>query len=340
MISPWSNKKIMRIKDIQKALQEEKPYRFKQAKEAVYHQYISSWDEATGLSKFLRAKLKEVAPLEIRGELTGSLDGKTSKALISFGSDRVETVLMRHPDRNTVCVSSQVGCAMGCQYCRTGQIGLKRDLVADEIVGQVLFFARLLKRENKQVTNVVFMGMGEPLANYSEVMQAVRVLNQEMGIGARRISVSTVGLSERIKDLAREPEQINLAVSLNAPDDALRSRLMPVNRAHSIKNLMAALREYIDKTHRKVMIEYIMLKGVNDDTTQAHALAELLERKLKSHYVVNLISYNPTETFAPSDEQTIKKFADTLKRHDVPIVQRYKFGRDIKAACGQLAGES
>jgi len=300
---------------------------------------VSDWDEVSNLPRELKEKLKQKAPLEIQGEVQESESSNTAKAVIFLADqERVETVLMKHKDRNTVCVSTQIGCSLGCDFCLTGRSGLVRNLRAEEIVSQVLFFARRLKEAGEQVTNVVFMGMGEAFLNYAEVMKAVRILNQDMGLGARKISISTVGIVEGIKKLAGEPEQVNLAVSLHAPDNELRNKLMPVNKKYPLEKLLPAIRGYIEKTNRKVMIEYLMLQGVNDSPNQAREFAELLQKNLPSLFMVNLISYNPTERYGSSSASAIGKFKEILQQeYKIDTVQRYKFGRDIKGACGQLA---
>jgi 23S rRNA (adenine2503-C2)-methyltransferase len=259
----------------------------------------------------------------------------------------VETVLMKHTDRrNTICVSSQIGCPLGCLFCVTGTMGFKRNLNVSEIVEQVLFFARYLKKSaqggsasgGKNITNVVFMGMGEPFLNWENVSQAIQILNDDncFGIGARKISVSTAGITEGIAKLIQDFPQINLAISLHAPDDKLRGELMPVNKKYSIAKILEAVDKYIEKTNRKVMFEYVMLKGINDSEEQAKKLARLLKRPL---YMVNLIAYNPNGRFEPSPAEKIKKFKAILEKSGIFTTQRYRFGTDIEAACGQLAGK-
>ncbi|MBI4101644.1 MAG: 23S rRNA (adenine(2503)-C(2))-methyltransferase RlmN [Candidatus Nealsonbacteria bacterium] len=260
-----------------------------------------------------------------------------SKAILSLADDlKIESVLMRHSDgRNTVCVSSQVGCPLGCLFCATGKIGFKRNLDVWEIVRQVLFFARLLKKESKRVSNVVFMGMGEPFLNYENVLEAVRVLNDKEGlnIGARHISISTAGLVEGIEKLAKENLEVNLAISLHAPKDAQRLSIMPIAKRYSIKEVLRAVDNYIKLTRRRVMFEYIMIKGFNDSEEDAKALARLAKKPL---YFINLISYNPTGDLKPSSGATIEKFKKILEREGIGVTQRYRFGQDLKAACGQL----
>lgn len=329
----------MKLGQLNKILQEEPSFRHKQVREAVFKKLVHDWKEATNLPDELKEKLARVLPLEIKGEVLESEKTGTVKAVVSLGDgNKVETVLMRHGGRNTVCVSTQVGCSLGCDFCLTGQGGFIRNLEAEEMVSQVLFFARRLKPEGEQVTNVVFMGMGEAFLNYDELIKAVRTLNTDMGIGARRMSISTVGITEGIKKLAQEPEQVNLAVSLHAPNNELRNKLMPINKKCPLERLLPVIRGYIEKTNRKVMIEYLMLKEVNDSPAQARQLAELLKKELPSLFMVNLISYNPTDKYGSTSSAGIKKFKDILENeYGIETVQRYKFGRDIKGACGQLS---
>lgn len=329
---------LSRLKEV---LEKEPKFRYKQIYEAVYKQFISSWREVGNVPKALIEKLEESCPLEIEAEISESQDKDTVKAGVNFGNETVETVLMRYKGRNTVCVSTQAGCNMGCDFCATGKLGLTRNLSYLEMVQQVLLFEKYLKDKEEKVTNVVFMGMGEPMTNYEEVIKAVRFLNDPdfFNIGARKISISTVGVVEGIKKLAKEDLQVNLAVSLNTASDDLRSSLMPINKRYNISKLLDAVADYIEKTHREVMIEYIMLQEVNDSVNQAYKLTSLLKERLGSHFKVNLIEFNPTQGYKGSSPQQIEKFRGVLESQGVKVIQRYKFGRDIKAACGQLVGE-
>jgi 23S rRNA (adenine2503-C2)-methyltransferase len=329
----------MEIKKLNTIAGDLPPFRVRQIREAVYVRLISDWDEATSLSKEMRARLKQELPLLVKGRVQFSAGGKTQKAVIELvDGQQIEAVLMAHRDRNTVCVSSQVGCALGCDFCLTGRMGFSRNLTASEIVDQVLFFARRLKKQDKRVTNVVFMGMGEPFMNYDEVIRAVRIINREMGLAARKISISTVGVIPGIERLAEEPEQVNLAVSLHTADNGLRSRLMPVNRRYSLNMLMESVNDYLRTTGRKVLLEYVMLKDINDSPGHAQELARLVRQNLKGPVTVNLIAYNSTDKYKASSAGTIQKFRNILSREKIETVQRYSFGRDIKGACGQLFG--
>jgi len=346
----------MFLQNIEKILSNEPKFRLKQANQAIYVDLISSWDKATIFPNGLREKLNKEYPLEIKAKLLEEKDGKSAKALIYLKDElKVETVLMRHKGRNTVCVSSQVGCPMGCTFCATGNIGFERNLNWEEIIMQVLYFARYLKKIDEKIDNIVFMGMGEPLLNYEEVIATIRILNNKdkFNIGSRKISISTCGIPEGIRRLIEEDKQFNLALSLHAPNDRLRSQLMPVNINYPIDKIMNALKEYIKETNRKVMIEYVMLKDINDSQDMARELARLLKNKLKNLFFVNLISYNKfaegadqpageagkTGKFEPSEEKQVGKFRKVLEDLNITVTERYRLGRDIKGACGQLAGK-
>ncbi|MBI4733874.1 MAG: 23S rRNA (adenine(2503)-C(2))-methyltransferase RlmN [Rubrobacteridae bacterium] len=330
----------MNLENLLSILQNEPKYRLSQIKKAVFSELAEDWNKVTTLPLSLREILRIECPLDINYVLQKSKDGTTVKALITFADgEKAESVLMRHKDRNTICVSCQIGCPMGCTFCATGQIGFSRNLNSSEIVEQILLFSRILKQEERKINNVVFMGMGEPFLNYDAVIGAIRLLNDKdtLNIGMRRFSISTAGLISGIKKLADEGLEINLAVSLHAPTDELRAKIMPVNKKHPIKDLMEAINLYIKKTNRKVMIEYAMLKDLNYSKKHAKDLATLLKGKL---CVVNLIPYNETNKFSSSGISTINRFKDILRNEGINAVQRYRFGEDIDAACGQLAARS
>lgn len=299
-------------------------------------------DQMTDLPASLRQALRSAPPVT-PGQVIRTLqsaDTLTRKLLLSLGdSQEIEAVEMNtRPEgdpegRKTICVSSQAGCAMACVFCVTGQFGFARNLEAGEIVEQVLRF----QRAGRPVTNVVFMGMGEPMANYDEVLRAVRLLTHPEGLhlGARRITISTSGLVPQIRRLATEGLQVGLAISLHAPDDALRSSLMPVNKRWPIREVLAAADAYASLTGRRVSYEYTLMDGVNDADEQADALARLLQGRL-AH--VNLIPLNPTEDpslRAPSMERA-RSFQRRLDRAGMRATVRVNRGRDILAACGQL----
>jgi len=359
----------MDLTKLDKILKKEPSYRLKQVRKIIFQDLIDNWSQAKILPLGLREELNKKCPLKIDVQASVSKDEKSIKALIGLLDGlKIETVLMRHQDgRNTVCVSSQVGCPLGCSFCATGRIGFKRNLKIFEIIEQVLFFSRYLKSKElarpvarptngvrkgeggEKVTSIVFMGMGEPFLNYDNVLEAIKILNNKDGfnLGARHFSISTVGIPEGIKKLSEEKIQVNLAISLHAPEDNLRSKIMPINRKHPIKEVLGVVNEYIKKTKRRVMFEYIMIKDINDSDEQARELAKLMKKPL---YFVNLITYNftrrslsedgPTGVFQPSSSARIKRFKEILEREKINVTQRYRFGRDLKAACGQLAGKN
>ncbi len=319
-----------------------KPYRLRQIYRAATKELLPSVEAVTTLPKEMRAALAQRGASFTTLEpavVQHSKDGQTTKALFRLrdGSD-VEAVLMEHSsDRTTVCISSQAGCAFACAFCSTGQAGFGRNLDAVEIFDQALFFARELNGRGKRITNVVFMGMGEPFHNYGNVMDAVALLNDPsgFGLGHRHLTISTVGLVDKIDRFSDERLQVNLAISLHAPNDALRSKIMPINRRFDVAALMAACERYVDKTRRKVFFEYVMLEGINDDEACARELAQLMRGHL---YHVNLIPYNatPDGPFAGTPDARIWKFAGILDAAGVPTTVRRNMGRDIAAACGQL----
>jgi len=336
----------MDINNLEKVLAEEPKYRLSQAKEAIYKNFISNWEEATFFTKSLRDKLNQECPMEINADVLVSKKEDSVKARITLRDGlQIETVLMRHEDgRNTVCVSSQVGCPLGCLFCATGKMGFKRNLTSEEILEQVVFFSRYLKQEDKQVTNVTYMGMGEPFLNYENVLKSVKVLNdyKYFNIGVRSLSVSTAGIIEGIEKLSQEDLHINLAISLHAPNQKLRSSLMPISKKYTLEEVLEAVEQYVEKTKRKVMFEYILIKDVNDSDECVRELAKIMNKKL---YFVNLILYNATHStgsgqagfFKPSNAERVKKFRDILEELGIRYTQRYRFGDDIQAACGQFA---
>ncbi len=329
--------RCMEWQRVREVLAHEPKFRFDQVRKAVFVDLVSDWRAVTVLPAPLRERLASECSLEIPAETLISADGKTVKVLITLSDGkRIETVLMRHGDRDTVCVSTLVGCPMGCTFCATGAMGMVRKLTADEIVLQVLFFARRLKEEGARVGSVVFMGMGEPFLNYDAVMEAIRVLNDPhtFGIGARHISISTCGILDGIARLAEEDLQVNLAISLHGSNDAVRAKLMPIARTYPIAELLKAVDGYIAKTKRKVMFEYLLVEGVNDSDEHARELAVLMDRPL---CMVNLISYNPTGKYTASSERRIDRFREILRDAGVEATIRFRFGRDIEGACGQLA---
>jgi 23S rRNA (adenine2503-C2)-methyltransferase len=323
-----------------------KNYRLAQLYRAAARELVDAVDDVTTLSKELRAEFvreglsfDSIAPVVVQH----SQDRQTIKGLFRLGDgNEVEAVLMQHHgERNTVCISSQSGCAYACAFCSTGQAGFTRHLTPTEIFDQARYFARLLLKQGRKVTNVVFMGMGEPFHNYAAVMDAVRLLNDPhgFGLGHRHITISTVGIVPQIDAFADEGIQVNLAISLHAPTDDVRSSIMPVNRKWGIDELMAACRRYIAKTNRKIFFEYVMLDGVNDRPQDAQALATLMRGPL---YHVNIIPYNstPDAKLGPTGDERIRAFAAILEAKGVACTVRTPMGRDIAAACGQLRAET
>lgn len=330
----------MNFLKIKKYLKDKPDYRVQQVKKWIFQDLITSWDKATSLPLKLREELAKNFSLKIKAQTFVSKNKKTIKALFSLKDDlKIESVLMRYKERNTICVSSQVGCPLNCSFCATGQLGFKRNLTISEIINQVLFFARLLKEKNDKVTNIVFMGMGEAFLNYDNVIQAINILNDEDGfnLGIRSFSISTAGIIPGIKKLIKEEKQINLAVSLNAPNNDLRSKLMPINKKYPLEELLKVIDEYTQKTRRRVMFEYIMIEGVNDQEKHAKQLGKIAKNRL---CLVNLIPYNSTNTnFQRSTKEQIEKFRKILEARGVIVTKRYSFGSNISAACGQLAGK-
>lgn len=329
----------MNLKEIKILLEDEPAFRFKQVKQFIFQDLIEDWAEALNLPLKLRELLNQEHPLKLEAQESTSKNKSTVKALITLHDGlKVETVLMRHKDRNTVCVSSQIGCPLGCSFCATGKMGYKRNLDSGEIIDQVLYFARYLKKRNQKISNIVFMGMGEPFLNYENVMRAIDILNDEQcfNIGARRISISTVGITEGIDKLANENIQINLAISLHAPNDDLRLKIMPINKSYPLKKVISAVDNYMKKTNRKVMFEYIMIDGVNDQPKQARELVELIKGSLS---MVNLIPYNPTGVYNTSSQENMEAFKKILEKEGVNVTLRRGFGPDIEGACGQLASK-
>lgn len=319
----------MDLTKLEKIIEKEPAFRKKQIEKLIYQGLIDSWDKATVLPLKIRGELKKETSLEIKAQLFESEGVKRALITLTDGL-QIETVLMKHKDRNTVCVSSQVGCALGCKFCATGKMGLKRNLTAEEILEQVLIFKR-----TEPINNIVFMGMGEPFLNYEQVLKAIKILNSEnaFNIGARHISISTVGIIEGIKKLSQENLQINLALSLHAPNNNLRASLMPISKKYPLNEVLKTINQYIEKTNRKVMFEYTLIDNVNDSLNEAKELVKIMRHPL---YLVNLIKYNNTKEFkAPSNEK-IKKFKDFLTKGGIYTTERFRFGGDIHAACGQL----
>ncbi|MDA8291895.1 MAG: 23S rRNA (adenine(2503)-C(2))-methyltransferase RlmN [Actinomycetota bacterium] len=283
------------------------------------------------------ASAPELAPALRVERLVTADSGLTEKWLLRLADDaRVETVLMHHPRHSTVCVSSQAGCAMACSFCATGQGGFRRHLGVGEIVEQVVLASRASRTRGRRLDNVVLMGMGEPLANYSNVLSAIRRLVADLGIGARHVTVSTVGIAPAIRRLASEDLQVNLAVSLHGANDGLRASLVPIARRYPLAQLVAACEHYGRETGRRISLEWALIDGVNDRASDASELAAIA-RRLRAH--VNLIPLNPTPGYLATgtSPQGVRAFRDQLTTFGVNVTVRRTRGRDIDAACGQLA---
>jgi 23S rRNA (adenine2503-C2)-methyltransferase len=329
------------IPDVEKALRSrgEPGYRLGQAYGALCGGLVRDWEEVTALPKRLRAALSEEAPAAVLDIIRASqaTDGTRKYLFKTRDGHPIETVMIPERNRRTVCISTQVGCPMGCKFCATGLLGIKRNLKAREIVEQVFVAARDVAPE--RVTNVVVMGMGEPMLNYNETLLALRVLNDADGFGlaARHIAVSTSGLVDKIRRFADEPEQFHLAISLHTPLEEERRELMPVASRHSIPELMNAARYYAEKTRRKLFFEYTLLAGVNDQPRHVEALAELLDHPL---YHLNLLRFNWTDTgFAATPKCEAKEFLRYARELGLSATLRPSRGQDIDAACGQLAAK-
>jgi 23S rRNA (adenine2503-C2)-methyltransferase len=315
-------------------------YRAKQVYDWTYSRLAGGYDEMTNLPADLRAKLHEALPLALLVPVReiATDNGDTIKTLYrTIDGQFVETVLMLYRDRATVCVSCQVGCAVGCAFCATGIGGLTRNLTAGEMVMQAVGAARRARGLGRQLTNLVMMGMGEPLQNYAPTMQMIGILHDPEGFnfGARRITISTSGIVPRILALANEPLQVNLAVSLHAPNDELRGQPVPINKRWPVADLMVAVETYTQTTHRRVSFEYALMGGINDSDEIAEELGQLLRKRL-CH--LNLIPYNPVDLLEferPSPER-IARFAEIVEAAGVPVTVRYSRGVEIAAACGQL----
>lgn len=322
----------------------EKKFRATQVWEWLYEKRVSEFEQMTNLSKDLIAKLEEhfvVNPLK-QLVVQEASDG-TVKYLFELPDKlMIETVLMRQEYGMSVCVTTQVGCNIGCTFCASGLLRKQRDLTTGEIVAQIMLVQHYFdeRGQGDRVSHVVVMGIGEPFDNYDNVMNFIQVINDPKGlaIGARHVTVSTSGLARKIKEFANNGLQVNLAISLHAPNNEVRSSMMRINKSYPIEVLMEAIDEYIEKTNRRVTFEYIMLNNVNDRPHHAKELAALLEDKKKLAYV-NLIPYNPVsehDQYSRSDKADVLRFYDILKRNGINCVIRKEHGTDIDAACGQL----
>lgn len=309
----------------------------------LYQSQITNIDDMTNLSIPLRDALKEkydiYLPEIVKKQVSN--DGTIKYLLKMKDGSLVETVLMRYIYGNAVCVSSQVGCNMGCSFCASGLLKKVRDLTPSEMVAEVMTVQLDLNKSNERVSHIVIMGIGEPFDNYDNVMQFIYCINEAKGlaIGARHISVSTCGVVPKIRQLANEKLQINLAISLHAPNNEIRNKIMKINHAYDMDLLKEALVEYCQKTNRRLTFEYILLNGINDQSEHAAQLAKWLEG---TNSYVNLIPYNSVDesSYRRSEEKNINNFYNLLKKYKINVTIRREFGKDIEAACGQLRAKS
>ncbi len=342
----------MNIQKLQEILIEnnQPAFRLKQIQKAVFEDGVSSFDEISTLPKDLRHRMSNLKILSFKVEkVLVARNGKSVKALLKLEDGKnIETVLISpKPNDWSACISCQVGCPMGCRFCATGKMRLRRNLTAEEITDQVLFWRQYLKNNqklkttNQKLDNIVYMGMGEPFLNWEQVSESLKnLINPELfGFGARSISVSTAGIPEGISKLVREFPQVNLAISLHFADDKKRSEFMPVNRKYNLEDLRKALQNYFQQTNRKVFIEYILLEGINDGQEDADKLAEYIKSIRKPHLLhVNLIRYNTTSGgLKPSPKIKTQKFKDCLLKNHINATIRKSLGEEIRGACGQLA---
>ena len=316
-------------------------FRLKQIHQGIYNKLYATFDEFENIPKDLRTGLDElflINPLSVEKVLK-SRDGNTEKVLFKcLDGSLIETVLMRFERRNSLCVSTQVGCPMGCVFCSTGQMGFQRNLSSGEILAQVIHFQRLLHAEGEAVRNIVYMGMGEPLLNYDQMSKSLDDLSNpdKLGVGSRHITVSTVGVLPKIARFGTDHPQVNLAISLHAPNDELRSQLLPANRIYPLRALMKACWEYVEATHRKLTFEYALIDQVNDTPEHAQEFAELVQGML---CIVNLITLNPSKDYATpgSSRERVEAFHQILVDNGVQVTVRLRRGIEINAGCGQLA---
>jgi len=313
-------------------------YRARQVYSWLHRKLTFNFDEMTDLGKDLREQLKEKFYIKLLTEKhsLSSNDGTKKYIFELLDGHQIESVLLTdETDRKTVCVSTQAGCALGCAFCATGSGGLQRNLEPSEILGQVY----LIAAEAQDISNLVFMGMGEPFLNYPNVLKAVKILTSKEGanFGQRKITISTCGVADKIKAFAREDLQVRLAVSLNSADDKVRAKLMPIDRKYPLPVLHEAIKYYLDQTGRRVTLEYVMLEGVNDRRSDLEALKRFC-RGLNVN--VNLIPFNSFgNKYKPSTQETLDFFVKALLSEDINTIVRHSRGSEILAACGQLAGQ-
>ncbi len=313
----------------------EKKFKALQTYDWLYKKRVNSFDEMTNIKKEIIEKLKKDFTID-KPEIVKVQNGKdVHKYLFNLkDGEKIEAVLMNHDYGNSLCVSTQVGCNMGCAFCESGRLKKRRNLSVDEMVTQILLVEENLKI---RISHVVLMGIGEPFDNYDNVMKFIDIINDDNGIaiGARHITVSTCGIVPKIKEFTKEKKQVNLAISMHAPNDELRSKIMNINKAYPLKEVIDAVKDYLKANNRKVTFEYIMLKDINDKEKYAIELSHLLKGL---NCYVNLIPYNETShiEFKKSDSKVVMKFYDILKKNKINVTVRREFGSEVEAACGQL----
>ena len=327
----------MSLKDLEEYFlsHNDKKFRATQIYDWLYRKNVTSFDDMTNLKKDVIELLKNDFYLRTLELKKVERDTLVNKYLFYLqDGEKIEAVLMRHDYGNSICISTQVGCNMGCKFCESGRLKKVRNLTAGEMTEQIL---KVQEDIGDRVSHVVLMGIGEPFDNYDEVTKFIEIINHDLGlaIGARHITVSTCGLIPKIKEFMNFPYQVNLAISLHAPTDELRRQIMPVANSYPLKDLMQTIRKYIAKTNRRVTFEYILLQGINDSKECAESLAKLVSGM---NCYINLIPYNETENigYKRSKEETIREFYDILKKNHTSVTKRKEFGSKISAACGQL----
>lgn len=313
----------------------EKKYKASQVFEWIYKKRIYDIDKMTNIGKELRERIKEDISFNMISIKKEEHDKLVSKYLFELEDNNyIESVLMEHDYGLSICISSQVGCNMGCKFCESGRCKKIRNLNAYEMVEQIILIEEKIKQ---RISSVVIMGIGEPFDNYENIMRFINIINhyKALEIGARHITVSTCGIVPKIRDFSKEPYQVNLAISLHGSNDKIRDMIMPVNKTYNIRQLIDEIRHYIEVTNRRVTIEYVMLKNINDSEECALELSKLL---FGLNVYVNLINYNETNNieFKKSDNNTLKNFYEILKEHKINVTIRKEFGSNIDAACGQL----
>jgi len=313
----------------------EKKFKAQQVYDWLYKKRVKTFDEMSNIKKDIIETLKQDFEMSDIKIITKQVDVDVCKYLFELDDkNEIEAVLMKHDYGNSLCVSSQVGCNMGCKFCESGRLKKVRNLETHEMVLQLL---KVEEDLGIRISHLVLMGIGEPFDNYDNVIDFIDIINEDRGIalGSRHITVSTSGIVPKIKEFSKLPKQVNLAISLHASNNELRSKLMPINKAYDLNELMNSLKEYIAKTNRRVTFEYILLNGINDKYENAIELANLLKNM---NCYVNLIPYNETShiEYKKSSQKTIMEFYDTLKKHNINVTIRKEFGKKVSAACGQL----